>query len=335
MESRKLAIYTLLGVVALGLIYGLWVGVINKGTLGIVSSVPFSVQIDNEMPAVCGTSPCEFRVKAGAHTLVIRKDGFTDYAKQIEAPRSERTEVVVTLEKIVKIESVVEKKDPPAIANPFVIQTNKVSGVQALVKKGEKKSDSDETIAYFSQPFTRPKIVPSRDGAYAWIDDTKEVISEESDLVRYNWSLYQVDTKQKRRTLVYTMTSTDKGASYMPTEDGRFVAIFLKDQIDVVNTASGGVKTLNIQLDIGAGGTNNPRNLFAWKDSNVFFFVEAASGSSTDGGVELKRSSLENPSQEDLIGSYSATDTIRMIFNDIASGELRIKSADADSVVKY
>lgn len=316
MENRSIAIYTLIAIILVGLGYGLWVGVINKGTLSVMSAAPFSLQLDQEPVLTCQTSPCEFRVKAGVHGVTVRKDGYIEYAKAVSVSRGEKAEVVAELEKIVTAERLKERVTIPSPKNPFVLQTDKTKGVQSLIKKGDGKSE-DEVIAFFSRPFENPKIITTHDASLVWIvHRTKSTETSAAET-----SVYQIAVQPKTRTLIYTTPESVLGIS--PSESGKMVAVLLENRVDLVDTTS--------KISLAMTAHVDSEKLFAWKNEKSFFYVE-----NTGGSTFLKRATLENPGKPDAVQVWkSDEEAIMQLYNDAVNSRLVVKGKGADYAVAY
>ena len=322
MENRSIAFYTLVAIVLFGLGYGLWIGVINKGTLSVSSTAPFSLQLDQEPGVTCQTSPCEFRVKAEIHGITIRKDGYIEYVKAIDVPRGQKTEIAVELEKIVKAEKAKASVTIPSVGNPFILQTDKARGLQSLVKKSTTKDGSkDEVIAYFARPFEYPSIMTTPDASLVWIINRTSATSASAA----ETSIYQIAVQPKTRTLIYTTSENVRGIS--ASQSGKAVAVILANRIDLVDTES--------KISLAMTARASSEKLFAWKNEKSFFYVENGSGSSL-GSAFLKRAALENPGKPDVIQAWKNTDeTIIQLWNDTTNSRLIVKGTGADYIVAY
>lgn len=318
MENRSIAIYTLIALICVGLGYGLWVGVINKGTFSVSSTAPFSLQMDQNQEVICQTSPCEFRVKAGMHGVSVRKDGFIEYTKAVDVLRGEKTEVVVELEKIVKAETSKERLTIPAVRNPFVLLTDKTKGVQSLVKKTSGKAD--EVIAYFSRPFEQTKIITNNDASLVWIvNRTRATAATAAET-----SIYHIHTQQKTRTLIYTSPEEVRGIS--ASSSGKMVAVILANRVDLVDTDS--------KISLAMTARVESEKMFAWKNEKSFVYTEQDGGAA--GSVFLKRATIENPGKSDTIQAWrNGEETLTQLYNDAAKSRLLVKGKVSDYVVAY
>ncbi len=318
MENRSIALYTLIAIVLLGLGYGIWVGIINKGTISVKSIAPFSLQLDREPVLTCQSSPCEIRVKAGIHGITIQKTGYIEYTKAVDVPRGQKTEVAVELEKIVKAEKAKSSIAIPSIRNPFILQTDKTQGLQSLVKKSTTKDGSkDEVIAYFARPFEHPSIMTTPDASLVWIVNRTNATS--ASLAET--SIYQIAVQPKTRTLIYTTSEDVHGISASPS--GKMLAVILANRVDLVDTGS--------KISLAMTAQVSSEKLFAWKNEKSFFYAESLGGSAF-----LKRATLENPGKPDTIQAWKNTDeTIIQLSHDVANSRLIAKGVSADYVVAY
>jgi len=321
MENRNIALYVLVGLIVLGIGYGVWSGFLNKGTIAITTTAPFSAQIDTDPVFTCSSSPCEFRVKTGSHSVAVKKDGYSDYAKLVDVSMGSKTELNVELEKIVKAQVMSEKFVMPKIENPFVLQVDKNAGLQAIVKKSGDPKVDDEIIAYFSRPFESPKIQTNTNQSIAWI----------SDKGRASSSIYKVDVQKKSRMLVYETKDTIRGI--VPSESGKVLAVILGNRVDLVKIGEKNTTTITLN------STLDSEKFFAWKSDNVFFYVDHNGESGTNLAAFLKRSYMNNIKQEDAIRAWiPLEDSIEQIVNDAKGtngGRLVVIGKKANYAVEY
>lgn len=287
----------------LGIGYGVWNGFINKGTIAIATSAPFSAQIDTDPVFTCSSSPCEFRVKTGSHSVAVKKDGYSDYTKLVDVSMGNTTELRIELEKIVRVQVMSEEFVVPKIENPFVLQIDKNTGLQAVVKKSKDIKMDDEVIAYFSRPFESPKIQTNVDQSIVWITDKGKISS----------SIYKVDVQKKSRMLVHE--TKDKIRGIVPSESGKVLAVVLGNQVEIVNIGEKNTTTIILK------STLDSEKFFAWKNDNIFFYVDHNGESGTNVAAFLKRSYVNNIQQEDAIRAWTPLeDSIEQIVNDAKGG---------------
>lgn len=321
MENRSIAFYILIGLILLGVGYGVWSGFLNKGTISIATSAPFSVQIDTDPVFTCSSSPCEFRVKTGPHSVAVKKDGYSDYAKLVDVSMGNKTELRVELEKIVRAQVMSEEFVVPKIENPFVFQIDKNTGLQSIVKKSKDVKIDDEVIAYFSRPFESPKIQTNADQSIVWIVDKGKVSS----------SMYKVDVQKKSRMLVYE--TKDKIRGIVPSESGKVLAVVLGNRVDIVNIGEKNMTTVTLK------STLDSEKFFAWKSDNIFFYIDHNGESGTNVAAFLKRSYVNNIQQEDAIRAWTPLeDSIEQIVHDAkggSGGRLVVIGKKANYAVNY
>lgn len=316
MENRSIAAYLLGALVLLGAGYAVWTAVISKGTIAVIGDgvavvgggtrAPFIVQIDSDPAFICNASPCEFRVKTGAHSVSVHRDGYSDFTKAVSVSMRGRTEVSASLEKVIKAEAMSEKFVVPVVKNPFVLRIDKDSGLHSIVK-------DDAVIAYFSRAFERPRLLTNTNQSIVWIIDHARPIS----------SIYQVDVVKKTRKLVYE--TSDAVRAIVPEESGKSVAVVLGNSVDLVtvDASASGTSTFTMTLPVAL----ESEKVFTWKDTGVFFYM--------DSGL-LKRGYLDNPQRHDNIRAWApAEDAIIGLVNDAASSRLVIIGKKASYEVKY
>lgn len=309
LDSRKISLWIISIILVVGMGYGLWNGLINKGTLSIASAAPFSLQIDTESVFTCQASPCELKVKAGPHLVMIRKDGFIEAYRNLEVPRGSMTSATIELEKIVKAEVAKERVVIPVMPNPFVMQTDKNRNIQALVKKSAGKDN--EVIAYFSQPIQNAKIETGVDERIVWVLDQRIGGS----------SIYQVQTEQKTRTHIYSTTDNIRGL--VPSQNGRVLAVLLENRVDLLDTTSKIALPLNVRMSTAQH--------LAWKSDTVLLYLE-----NTGTLQSLKRVMIENISKPDVIHAWNSGDEVILeVANDPKNSRLLVKGKNRDYVVAY
>lgn len=321
LENRQIGIYTIIALVILGVLYGLWAGILDKGTINISGPAPFSVQLDNANPFICQSSSCIFHVRADTHAIVMRKDGYLDTSKVLAIGRGKQIELSADLEKILKVENADEKVTIPKIDNPYTLQTDAKTRVQSLVKKvGDGKEEKEEVIAYFSQPFEHPRMVTSSDDSHVWI------IEKTTD----GSSVYQIETGKKSRNNIYTTSEDITGIA--ASQSGKWIAILLANHVDLISISSKMTLTLNATVDT--------YQQFAWKDDKTFFYMEKSSASQNTSSsaktFALKRAITTNPVKPDTIQTWTtAEETITQIANDPQKNQLLLKGKSNDYVVAY
>ncbi len=287
MENRSIAFWIIIIIVVAGIGYGVWTGLLNKGTLSIAENAPFTVTLDEEAPVVCQQNPCSFRIMAGPHLIRVEKSGYLEMIKSVEIVRGEDTMVAAGLQKIISVMKAQNVEVPAVVANPFILKTS--AEKQALVKKSPQGED---VIAYFARPLKNTKTYIVADASIVWVTD-----SEASGDAT---TIYQIDVAKKTRHQLWQ--TSEKIVGMVPSGDGKFLAVVMPKSIELFDTQTRGHTSVSAAVE--------SEKLVTWVGAGEIFYVD-----SQQDAMYLRRTTLENPLKHHTIQAWrSEEDVIERIW---------------------
>jgi len=84
--TRKILLIIFIALAVIGALFMVFVFFFNRGTLTVISSAPFSVEIAGIKTEVCATDACSTVLAPGDYTIILKKAGYRDVTRRVSVP---------------------------------------------------------------------------------------------------------------------------------------------------------------------------------------------------------------------------------------------------------
>jgi hypothetical protein len=163
-KERKKALVLIIFIISLiagAVIYSIWGGLINRGTLLIYGDVPFSVEFYGGSKHKCELSPCEIVDKRGTKELILKKEGYESVLMKADIKLWRKNEISIEFKLIpylTKAEGIPEITDE----REYKVIFEEGNKMQKLIKAEDK---AEHAIVYFQKEIKEPRVFGSKNYA--------------------------------------------------------------------------------------------------------------------------------------------------------------------------
>lgn len=195
--SKKAALYGILILIFIGILYAIWFFFLNKGTISFISDPPFSVET-NETTKICSASPCDIVLAPGNYTFTLTKEGYKSQVLQTGIPIWGTNQQTITFTFIsifneLGLESDVKLFTNASTTYSAYIERNKENGRQTLYYQSNQPDSEPILATSFTRDLKDYFISES-------IDNNKKIAVV--DTTETQSTVYLVDLEQKTRDAV-------------------------------------------------------------------------------------------------------------------------------------
>lgn len=182
-KERKKALVLIIFIIVLvggALIYSIWGGLINRGTLLIYGDAPFSVEFYGEAKHECAVSPCEIVDKSGTKELILTKEGYEAILMEADIKLWRNNEINIEFKLIPYL---TKSEGIPVITDEreYKVIFDEGNKMQKLIKADDK---GEHAIVYFQKEIKDPIVFGSKNYALVLGKESGKDIAYKVDINR-------------------------------------------------------------------------------------------------------------------------------------------------------
>jgi hypothetical protein len=84
--QKKIYMWGLIGIAVIGAFFLIFAVFLNRGTLVLSGSTPFTVDVGGFLTEMCTEDPCKIQLAPGDYTLALTKEGHLDIERDVNVP---------------------------------------------------------------------------------------------------------------------------------------------------------------------------------------------------------------------------------------------------------